>query len=232
GGGAGGRRRGGAGRGGAGGGPRPPARRSRAPRARGALRGSAARGRGGARAARRRRARGGARARAPRPRPAPRARAPPGATGRHAASLASSPRARGGRSDPGERAAPPARARGEPGPSMETFRYFTRAYPWQSVTVLVCLMIAGLMEGVGLGAVVPLLGVVLHGEGAPPNGFEAKVGAAFHRVGLDPTFDVLVAFVCIVFPVKALLVLFSNRHVGYMVARVATDLRLGLVRSL
>ena len=115
---------------------------------------------------------------------------------------------------------------------METFRYFTRAYPWQSVTVLVCLMIAGLMEGVGLGAVVPLLGLVLHGEGAPASGFEAKVAAAFHRVGLDPTFDVLVAFVCVVFPLKAVLVLLSNRRVGYMVAQVATDLRLGLVRSL
>jgi ATP-binding cassette subfamily C protein len=115
---------------------------------------------------------------------------------------------------------------------METFRYFTRAYPWQSVTVLVCLLVAGLMEGLGLSAVVPLLGLVLHGEGAAQSAFEARVSGAFHAFGLEPTFEVLVGFLCLVFPLKAGLVLLSNRRVGYMVAQVATDLRLALLRAL
>ena len=117
---------------------------------------------------------------------------------------------------------------------METLRYFTRAYPWQSVTVLGCLLVAGLMEGLGLSAIVPLLGFVLRGEDepAPTNGFNAIVAGAFERLGLHPTFEVLLAFICVVFPAKAALLLLSNRRVGFMVAQVATDLRLSLVRAL
>jgi ATP-binding cassette subfamily C protein len=117
---------------------------------------------------------------------------------------------------------------------METLRYFTRAYPWQSVTVLGCLLVAGLMEGLGLSAVVPLLSLVLRGEEtqAPPSDFEAWVLAGFHRLGLEPSFETMLGFVCVVFPAKALLLLVSNRRVGYMVAQVATDLRLGLLRAL
>lgn len=118
---------------------------------------------------------------------------------------------------------------------METLRYFTRRYPWQSVTVLCCLFAAGLLEGLGLSAVVPLLGLVLRGDGAGPaaaGGFESRVAEAFALVGLEPTVEVLVAFVCLVFPIKAGLLLLSNRRVGYMVAQVATDLRLGLLRAL
>jgi ATP-binding cassette subfamily C protein len=117
---------------------------------------------------------------------------------------------------------------------METLRYFFRRYPWQSATVLGCLFVAGGLEGLGISAVVPLLGLVLRGEGVAgePTGFEARVIELFARLGLEPTVDLLVVFVCLIFPIKALLVLLSNRRVGYMVAQVATDLRLGLLRAL
>ena len=117
---------------------------------------------------------------------------------------------------------------------METLRYFTRRYPWQSVSVLGCLILAGLMEGLGLSAVVPMLSFVLREEGTPPpsSGFEAYVASAFGLLGLEPTFEVLLGFLCIVFPAKAVILLVSNRRVGYMVAQVATDLRLGFLRAL
>ncbi len=117
---------------------------------------------------------------------------------------------------------------------METLRYFTRRYPWQSISVLACLLVAGLMEGLGLSAVVPLLGLVLRGDsaGVPPSGFEARVLETFAQLGLTPSVEVLIVFVCVVFPVKAGLLLLSNRRVGYMVAQVGTDLRLGLLRAL
>jgi ATP-binding cassette subfamily C protein len=117
---------------------------------------------------------------------------------------------------------------------METLRYFTRAYPWQSVTVLGCLLVAGLLEGLGLSAVVPLLTFVLRGEGEPPpsSGFHAYVAAGFQFLGLEPTFETMLGFVCVVFPAKAALLLLSNRRVGFMVAQVATDLRLDLLRAL
>jgi ATP-binding cassette subfamily C protein len=119
---------------------------------------------------------------------------------------------------------------------METLRYFTRRYPWQSATVLGCLFLAGMLEGLGLSAVVPLLGLVLRGDGGAgspeASGFETRVAGAFAHLGFEPTVEVLVGFVCLIFPIKAGLLLLSNRRVGYMVAQVATDLRLGLLRAL
>jgi ATP-binding cassette subfamily C protein len=118
---------------------------------------------------------------------------------------------------------------------METLRYFSRRYPWQSATVLGCLFVAGALEGLGISAVVPLLGLVLRGDaasGSQASGFEAWVAETFARLGFEASIEVLVGFVCLVFPVKAGLLLLSNRRVGYMVAQVATDLRLGLLRAL
>jgi ATP-binding cassette subfamily C protein len=117
---------------------------------------------------------------------------------------------------------------------METLRYFTRAYPWQSVVVLGCLLVAGLLDGLGLSAIVPLLGFVLRGPdaAAPTSGFEAYVASAFARMGLEPTVESLIVCICILYPAKSVLMLLANRRVGFMVARVATDLRLGLLRSL
>jgi ATP-binding cassette subfamily C protein len=117
---------------------------------------------------------------------------------------------------------------------METLRYFTRRYPWQSVTVLVCLVVGGLMEGLGLSAFLPLMSLVMRGADAPKHatGFEAVVNGAFGRVGITPTLEAMLAFIVGVILCKAALLLIANRRVGYMVARVATDLRLALLRAL
>ena len=38
---------------------------------------------------------------------------------------------------------------------------FTRAYPWQSFLMVVALLLAGLAEGFGLSALLPLLTIVM-----------------------------------------------------------------------
>jgi ATP-binding cassette subfamily C protein len=117
---------------------------------------------------------------------------------------------------------------------METLRYFTRRYPWQSITVLACLVVGGLMEGLGLSAFLPLMSFVMRGADAPKQatGFEATVNGAFERIGLVPSLEVMLGFIVAVILCKATLLLIANRRVGYMVARVATDLRLALLRAL
>ena len=51
-------------------------------------------------------------------------------------------------------------------------------------------------------------------------------------IGLTPTVGVLLVIVVIGMTLKSVLVLVANRQVGYTVAHVATDLRLGFIRSL
>jgi len=118
---------------------------------------------------------------------------------------------------------------------VKVVRYFLRRYPWQSFGVLLCLVTAGATEGVGLTALLPLLSAVAPGEAdaaATPSALEVAVNDFMARYGLDPTLGELLAFLIIVFWLKALVVLLAKRQVGYMVARVATDLRFELLRSL
>jgi len=113
-------------------------------------------------------------------------------------------------------------------------RYFFTRYCLQSVGVLCCLLLAGAMEGVGLSALIPVLTLVT-GTGADPSE-SSRLGEAvrdalawFH---LEPTLAILIPGVIVLFWAKALLLLYAKRNVGYTVARVATDLRLELLRAL
>src|SRR4029079_918416 len=64
------------------------------------------------------------------------------------------------------------------------------------------------------------------------SGIGGAVTRALGAIGLTPTVGVLLSIVVIGMILKSVLVLAANRQVGYTVARVATDLRLGLIRSL
>jgi len=122
---------------------------------------------------------------------------------------------------------------------MRLILTFFKAYPTQSIITLVAMLLAGIAEGFGLSMLLPLLGVVINTTsgaeglaGIPQSQLERYVNGIFAAVGLQPTIGVLLAFFvgCIV--LTALLSLLANKKVGYMVAQVATDLRLALIRAL
>jgi ATP-binding cassette subfamily C protein len=116
---------------------------------------------------------------------------------------------------------------------MKALLHFARSYPWQSFVVLLCLAVAGLLEGLGLTALLPLLGTVTgEAPGESTTDLELRVREVFERVGLDPSFETMLVVVAIFFIGKAVTLLLAKREVGYAVARVATDLRLRLLRAL
>jgi ATP-binding cassette subfamily C protein len=116
---------------------------------------------------------------------------------------------------------------------MKLFVAFARAYPVQSALVLAALVLASLFEGLGLTTLLPALSSQASGESdSPPSGISAAVARALAAVGLTPSVGVLLTLVVAGMTLKSVLVLAANRQVGYTVARVATDLRLGFIRSL
>jgi ATP-binding cassette subfamily C protein len=117
---------------------------------------------------------------------------------------------------------------------MRVFLYFARAYPWQSLIVLFCLLLTAVVETLGLGAVLPVLNVAIGSAEAeaPASGFEATVLAVLGRLGVPRELLPLVLVMVGAFVVKALLLLVAKQRVGYTVAHVATDLRLRLLRAL
>jgi len=114
-----------------------------------------------------------------------------------------------------------------------------RKYPWQSVIMLLALLLAGLAEGVGLSALLPLVSTVIGsqagggpGAAAKGSGLEKTVTETLAVLGLTPTLGTLLVVFVLAILLKNVLVLLANKRVGYTVAHVATDLRLTLLRTL
>ena len=117
---------------------------------------------------------------------------------------------------------------------------FLRTYPSQSAITLGALLFAGLIEGFGFSLLVPLLGMGISGNNTLPAGETSATGStleqivrdAFAALGITPSIGVLLIIFVICMLIKAFLMLAANKRVGFTVARVATDLRLKLIKAL
>ncbi|HXV36357.1 MAG TPA: ABC transporter transmembrane domain-containing protein, partial [Myxococcota bacterium] len=122
---------------------------------------------------------------------------------------------------------------------MRLIRYFASRYGAESMVVVFCMLLAGTLEGIGLSAMLPVVGIALRdapqgsASGASP---ESTLGAAVDRalaaIGLEPTLATLLPAIAIFFWLKAGVELLANRQVGYTVAKITTDLRLELLQAM
>src|SRR5262245_54966800 len=122
---------------------------------------------------------------------------------------------------------------------MKLLRVVARAYPWRTGVMVGCLLLAGVAEGAGLAGLLPLLTMAASGLGAESGANAARysplgtlVVGTLHAAGLPLTAEVLLALIIGGTALKAALVMLANQQVGYNAARVATDLRLSLIRAL
>ncbi len=115
-----------------------------------------------------------------------------------------------------------------------------RRYPGRSASVLLALLLASLLDGVGLSTLLSMIslssqsiddsGAVLD-DATEQSLPEQLIGDLFGWAGLEASLPNLLAFGIVLILLKAAVVLLANRQVGYAVAQVATDLRLDLVRA-
>ncbi len=122
---------------------------------------------------------------------------------------------------------------------MSVFRYFTSRYRAQSLLVLFCILLGGVLDGVGISAMLPVLVIAMRRSSDTPGSESADTSAlgetvdrALETIGLEPELHVLLPFIVILFWVKGGIILFAKRQVGYTVARIATDLRLEMLQAL
>jgi len=115
---------------------------------------------------------------------------------------------------------------------------FARCYPRQSLMMLFALIMAGVVEGIGLTALLPLLQKAIDlpkgssTENLSSSGADSFITSALSYVGISATVGSLLTVIMIGAILRSLLILIANRKVGYTVAHVATDLRLALLRAL
>ena len=116
---------------------------------------------------------------------------------------------------------------------------FARKYPLSSAVMLLALLMAGLMEGIGLSMLLPLIGIAVNSPtvaGSLPankgSALERIVVNGFNYLGITPTLGLLLIIIVVTVTLNSGLMLLAKKQVGYTVARIATNLRLELLHAL
>ena len=115
---------------------------------------------------------------------------------------------------------------------MKVFLYFARTYAWHTSAMVLCLVLGGFAEGLGLSSALPLVSNLDGGSAADQPQLARSVLELLGRVGLRADIGTLLTLIALAFTLKAGLLLLANKRVGYTVALAATDLRLELLRAL
>jgi len=123
---------------------------------------------------------------------------------------------------------------------MKLMLAFLSAYPFQSAVMMIALLLAGVAEGIGLSAVLPLLSIGIKRSVqqtdeaqalAADSELERVVTEALNAVGIQPGIEVLLLLIVIAITLKNLLLLVAQKQVGYTAVQVTTDLRLEVLHA-
>jgi ATP-binding cassette, subfamily C, bacterial len=102
-----------------------------------------------------------------------------------------------------------------------------RLSPWRSIGITTLLVVAGMLEGIGLVLFLPLLGSV--GFEAADDPLSQTMGSLLDLVGLGDSLPLLLLFICMVFVVKGLIMMWARLSIAYAGVHFGTDLRLRLL---
>lgn len=121
-----------------------------------------------------------------------------------------------------------------PGKTRSFLRFVATTRPGRALVIVPLLILAGLAEGVGLAAMLPLVQAVAGSAGSPDGAAagDGLVAGALAAAGLRPTLETVLVLIVAMITLKGALMWVAMRQVGYTAATVATDLRRRLIRAL
>jgi ATP-binding cassette subfamily C protein len=111
------------------------------------------------------------------------------------------------------------------------FRYFFLAFPLRNVFMLALMLLAGILDGISIVALLPLLELVVGSRSGGGTRIGEEIGNLFDWIGLAPSIELILVAIVVLLTVKSLLLLLSMWQVGYTSAEVARLLRLRLIRA-
>lgn len=109
---------------------------------------------------------------------------------------------------------------------------FLRAYPKRSALIVSLLILSGFAQGIGIVSLLPLLELAVADGTQKESSLIRAISEALATVRVRPTIGIMLSFIVFGMVLKALFLWLAAKQVGYTVARVATDLRLALLRAL
>ena len=117
-------------------------------------------------------------------------------------------------------------------PGWRAFRLFFNAPASHPIAVLACVLVAGVLEAVSFGALVPAVALVGGESNGTATPITRIIDSMFASVGLQTSVEVLILFITGALLVKALLVFGALGYAAYARALMLTNLRQGLIRAL
>ncbi|MFM8353989.1 MAG: ABC transporter ATP-binding protein [Gammaproteobacteria bacterium] len=121
---------------------------------------------------------------------------------------------------------------------MRLLRQFVLRYPWQSAFLVLVLLAAGVADGLGLSALLPMLNLAFESGGGAPapagadDGFTRFITDGLAAVGLTPSLGTLLLIIVSGITLKRALIFVAEQRIGYIAADVATELRLSMLAAL
>lgn len=110
--------------------------------------------------------------------------------------------------------------------------FLVRSYPGQSLGVSVGFLISGLLEGIGVSTVLPLISLVVRGDSGSAGPLGNAVGRLLKLFGLDPSVGPLLALILAAFLLKAVLTYAAMRLAITTAAGIVMGTRREFLRSL
>ena len=99
--------------------------------------------------------------------------------------------------------------------------------------VVLCLLFAGLFEGVSIASLLPVLSVAQGGTVGKGGGELGRVmGHLLDGISFDTSISILLGVVLLGIALKAVLTWVAMRYVGYSVAEVSTRMRMRIIRQM
>jgi len=115
-------------------------------------------------------------------------------------------------------------------PSLIEFVW--RNHRGRTALMVFLLGVGGVLEGLGVAAVLPILDTMLSGDGQADSGLGAVIVGNLEALGLPSTFEFLLIALVIAFTLKGVVLYFASLQTGFIVARMAMELRLRLLRAI
>jgi ATP-binding cassette subfamily C protein len=116
--------------------------------------------------------------------------------------------------------------------SWKTFLYFLKAYPQRGAVMIFALTVAGILEGVGIAALLPLISILTENDVTTGGRLTTLLSDFFRTLGYESNLSTVLIFIVIMIIAKAVVTLAAITQVSYTSAHVAADLRTSFLQHL
>lgn len=113
----------------------------------------------------------------------------------------------------------------------QVFQIFFKADDTRPFLVLLCLLIGGSLEAVGIGTLLPALSTLLNSTGTNPSLFERALRSVLETFHLTPDFQTLLLLSVSLLSLRAILLFGAMTYAGLTGVKVANNLRRRLIKA-